>query len=246
RSRRGDLEDLFELLHELGQLNERELLERVEQLVSAELCHDVSPCWGFYSPRLGSGSGLLLLTQRVDRTGGGSGRCVEQICGSDRRGRHRARERRQQDLTALEVGELDDLFCGQGGAIEVAALDHQKRVCLGESTQALRHGDGVTVNESDGRRTLEVFVQRRDPRVVGGDLGQRVLHHGVFRVLTDAVAKLFELPHRQTAVLGQQNGGRVFELLRELGNRCVLLRHGHSLYMRDATRWWGIGLGPAV
>src|SRR6185437_10985657 len=39
RSGGGDLEGLLELLHELRQLDERELLERVEQLVGAELRH---------------------------------------------------------------------------------------------------------------------------------------------------------------------------------------------------------------
>src|SRR5262249_11220464 len=43
RDRRGglDVEDLFELLHELRELEEGHLLERVEQLVGAELRHDV-------------------------------------------------------------------------------------------------------------------------------------------------------------------------------------------------------------
>src|SRR3954468_20019610 len=46
----GDLEGLLELLHELAQFDERELLERVEQLVSRQLCHDslLSVCG--YSP----------------------------------------------------------------------------------------------------------------------------------------------------------------------------------------------------
>src|SRR5918993_3054639 len=48
----GDLEGLLELLDAVGQLDERELLERVEQLLSGELCHDVSPCLGFSSPGL--------------------------------------------------------------------------------------------------------------------------------------------------------------------------------------------------
>ena len=35
----GDLEGLLELLHEVGQLEEGHLLERVEQLVGGELRH---------------------------------------------------------------------------------------------------------------------------------------------------------------------------------------------------------------
>ena len=36
---RGDVEGLLELLHELRELDQRHLLERVEQLVGAELRH---------------------------------------------------------------------------------------------------------------------------------------------------------------------------------------------------------------
>src|SRR5690606_2230840 len=48
RSRSRDVEGLLEGLHELAELDEGELLERVEQLLGAELRHDVSPVgWGF-------------------------------------------------------------------------------------------------------------------------------------------------------------------------------------------------------
>src|SRR5690606_29793071 len=47
RSRSRDVEGLLEGLHELAELDEGELLERVEQLLGAELRHDVSPVgWG--------------------------------------------------------------------------------------------------------------------------------------------------------------------------------------------------------
>ena len=42
----GDVEGLLERLHELAELDEGELLERVEQLLGAELCHDDSPYSG--------------------------------------------------------------------------------------------------------------------------------------------------------------------------------------------------------
>src|SRR5215211_2157167 len=41
----GDLEGLLELLHEVGQLEQRHLLERVEQLRGGQLGHDLS-FWG--------------------------------------------------------------------------------------------------------------------------------------------------------------------------------------------------------
>ena len=37
---------------------------------------------------------------------------------------------------------------------------------------------------------------------------------------------LIELSNSETAVLGQQNGGRALEQFRELGNRGFLVRHG--------------------
>ena len=43
RSGRGDAEGLLELLHELGELDEGHLLERVEEVVGAELRHGGGP-----------------------------------------------------------------------------------------------------------------------------------------------------------------------------------------------------------
>src|SRR5262249_41658481 len=48
RGRGLDVERLLESLHELGQLKEGHLLERVEQVSAAELCHDRFP--SFLSP----------------------------------------------------------------------------------------------------------------------------------------------------------------------------------------------------
>src|SRR4051812_25332705 len=45
RGSSGDLEGLLELLHEVGQLEQRHLLERVEQLRGGQLGHDLS-FWG--------------------------------------------------------------------------------------------------------------------------------------------------------------------------------------------------------
>ena len=125
---------------------------------------------------------------------------------------------------------------GQGLAIEIAALDHEERVRLGEVTQCLRDGDRVTVHEGDRGRTDEVVVERRDAGVVRRDLGQRVLHHGVARVLTDGLAQRLELGNSEAAVFGQQNGGRALEQVREFGNRGFLVRHGHSLCLQRAPR----------
>src|SRR5690349_17645738 len=52
RSGRGDLELLFELLHEVGELDEGELGERLEQVFGAELRHDgsLSNCVAMCAP----------------------------------------------------------------------------------------------------------------------------------------------------------------------------------------------------
>src|SRR3954452_14390241 len=90
-----------------------------------------------------SGRGLLLLAQRVDRADGLRRKRVEDVCRLGQRGLHRTGELRQQDFTALEVGELVDLVRAQGVPVEETALDHEKRVCLGEGTETLRDGDRV-------------------------------------------------------------------------------------------------------
>jgi hypothetical protein len=45
-------------------------------------------------------------------------------------------------------------------------------------------------------------------------------------VFTDVTAQLLELCNRETAVLGEQNGARVTDSLRNLGDGCFLVRHG--------------------
>ncbi|OEI68568.1 Uncharacterized protein Cus16_1661 [Curtobacterium sp. ER1/6] len=82
------------------------------------------------------------------------------------------------------------------------------------------------MDEGESGRTGELVVERRDAGVVRRDLGQRVLHHGVRGVLTDRVAELLELRDRETAVLGEQDGVRALECIRELGDRSFLVRHG--------------------
>src|SRR5690606_39108167 len=47
RSSGGDLEGLLELLHELGELDEGELLESLDELVGGELRHGWRPSWLF-------------------------------------------------------------------------------------------------------------------------------------------------------------------------------------------------------
>src|SRR5665647_3141636 len=91
--------------------------------------------------------GLLLLTQRVDGANSLRQWCVEQICGSEQRGLEGAGQLGQQHLTGLEVGELAYLCGGERVTVEVTALNHQERVCLGKGTQGLRDGDRVTVHE---------------------------------------------------------------------------------------------------
>src|SRR5690606_8896047 len=110
---------------------------------------------------------VLLLLQRTEAASGLGGQSVEQLCSTDQSSLHSAGGLRQQHLAALEIGKLAYLSGGQGLAIEIASLDHQKRVCLGEVTQSLRDGDSVTVHECECRRAVELVVKRSDSSLVG-------------------------------------------------------------------------------
>src|SRR5690606_17155457 len=140
----------------------------------------------------------------------------------------------EQNLAGLEVRELLDLVGGHRLAVKDTALDDEIRVVLGEVTKTLRRLHRVTGDEGDCRRTVEQVVQRRDPGLVGRNLGQRVLHHGVLGVLTERTAQLLELSHGETAVLGQHGSAGVAELVRQLGHCGSLVgpRHRASASFR--------------
>src|SRR5690606_31095524 len=140
---------------------------------------------------------------------------VEHVGGTEQRSLEGAGKLAQQHLPRLELGQLGDLGSRQRVTVEVTALDDQQRVCLGEVAQTLRDGDGVAVYEGNRGRADKFVIERRNACLVCRNLGQRVLHHGVRRVLTDARAQLTELADREPAVLGEQNGGRVTEQFRK-------------------------------
>ena len=173
--------------------------------------------------------GLELGAQRLDRAGGLGQRRLEQRSGTGQRRLHRAGELGQQDLARLEVGEPGRARSAASGApSSTPPLMTSSGMCLGEVTQALRRLDRVALDEGDGRRTDEQVVERVDPGVARGDLGQRVLHHGVRRDVTERRAQLGELGDGETAVLGQHGALRAAELVRELGDGCCLVGPGHG------------------
>jgi hypothetical protein len=108
------------------------------------------------------------------------------------------------------------------------ALDDEGRVRLGKVTQTLGRLDHVTVDERDGGRPGEQVVEALDARLGGGDLGQRVLDHGVVCVLTESTPQFLQLLHGETAVLGQHSTCGLLELLHESGDVGCLVgpRHG--------------------
>src|SRR5689334_4266099 len=108
---------------------------------------------------------------------------------------HRTCELREENLTRLQVSELADLVRAEWLAVEHSTLDDEKGIRLGEVTQPLGRNHCIALDEGDGRRTLEQRVERLDTRVLGRDLGQRVLHHGVVHVVTERTAQIPQLRH---------------------------------------------------
>src|SRR3569833_80153 len=253
--RRGglDVEGLFVLLLELRQLEEGHLLERVEELVGAELRHVVScslavgPLGGLVQRSVTTAGSTLVgcfggrLCRRLATLALALGpEGLRQLRGLDRQGvedgggiahrrLHRARELREENLARLEGGELGDLLGRQRLAVDDTALDYQIRVGLGEVTQALGGLDHVAADERDRRRTLEQLLQFVGaPGLASRGLGQRVLHHGEPCILTEGAAQLTELCHGEPAVLGQHGTARALERILELGDRCRLVRPRHG------------------
>ena len=121
-----------------------------------------------------------------------------------------------------------DTLGAQLSAVHRAGLQHEGGVVLSKITQGLGSLNGLAGDESDGRGTLEVLSQEVETDLLGGQARQRVLCHGVGRVLAQAATQLLQLADGQAAVLGQQDSVGCAEALHELGNCCHLvgLRHG--------------------
>ena len=171
---------------------------------------------------------LGLGLQRTRETGDLGDRGVEQVDGLGQRGEHGARQLAQQHLARLEVGQLGDLGSVEGLAVQDTALDDKSGVCLGKVTQTLGGLDHVSIDEGDGGRAGQQVVEAFDPRLGGGDLGERVLDHGVAGVLAEGAPQVLQLLHGETAVLGQHSAGGIVERVNDLRNGGSLLwpRHG--------------------
>ena len=171
---------------------------------------------------------LGLRLQRTRETGGLGQRGVEQVDGLAERGQHRAGQLAHEDLARLEVGQLGDLRRVESLAVDVATLDHEGGVRLGKVTQTLRRLDHVAGDEGDSGRADEQVVEAGDARLLGGELGQRVLDHGVVGVLAERAPQVLQLLHGETAVLGQHGTRGILERLHDLrdGGCLVWPRHG--------------------
>src|SRR4051794_30846823 len=153
---------------------------------------------------------------------------VEQVDGLAQRSEHRARQLAQENLAGLEIGQLGDLLGVHRGTVDKTTLDDEGGIRLGKVTQALRYLDQVAVDEGDGGRTGEQVVEPVDARLLGGDLGQRVLDHGVVGVLAEGSPQFLQLLHGETAVLGQHSARGFVERVDDLRDGCCLVwpRHG--------------------
>src|SRR4051812_47328692 len=171
---------------------------------------------------------LGLRLQRTREAGGLGERRVEQVDGLAERREHRAGQLAQEHLAGLEVGQLGHLRRVEGLAVQDAALDDKGGVRLGKVTQTLGRLDHVAVDEGDRGRTGQQVVEAVDAHLGGGDLGQRVLDHGVVGVRTEGAPQVLQLLHGETAVLGQHGTGAVVERLNDLRDGRLLLCPGHG------------------
>src|SRR5690349_14655909 len=152
----------------------------------------------------------------------------EQAGGLGQVGLHRAGQLGQQHLARLQVGDLLDLGDGQRATVHVAALDDQRFVVLGELLQRLGGVDSLAPDERDRGRTDEQFVEPVDARLRRGPLDQRALGDRIGGGVTERSAQILEVGDGQSAVLGDQGGRRILELLGDVGNRGGLFSLGHA------------------
>ena len=155
-------------------------------------------------------------------------RSVEQTGGLGQIGLHCAGQLGQQHLARLQVGDGLDLGDGYRATVHVAALDDERLVVLGELLDRLGGIDSLALDERDRGRADEQLVETLDARFRRGTLHQRVLGDRIGSGVTERSAQVFEVGHRQPAVLGDERRRRVLELLGDVGNRGGLFSLGHA------------------
>ena len=173
RSGGGDLEGLLELLHELGELEQGQFLERVEQFVSGQLCHGVvlPDCY-------------LAVVIRLSRCelGGLSGASAARRLGPRRR---REPRRRLGGSFGGSFGGLLLLQCrGQPGDLRRGSVEQRRRPWSGcafiapaslASSTSRRLQVGDLLDLGDGQRAAVHVAALDDQRlVVLGELLDRL------------------------------------------------------------------------
>src|SRR5659263_140134 len=242
----GDLERLLELLHELGEFDEGELLESLDELVGGELRHGGIPSCGSATRvalclcRGRSGLGSLLLAQGFDGAHGLRGGRSEDVGSLEQGGLEDPGSLGKQNVTGLELGKLEDFVGRECPAFEDATLDDELRIRLGEVLERLGRHRRLTADEGQGDRANEQLGDPTDACLLGRDGRKSVLRHGVGRGSAERTAQLLELADAQAAVLGQQDSGRLAEQVREFGNRGCLVGPRHGL----SFRWVALVKGP--
>ena len=123
----------------------------------------------------------------------------------------------------------------QGVAVHQAALERQQVGLAPEGRERLRRkGDvaAVRAHERERGRSLQHLLQRLRPRLVGGALGQRVLHDPEARArLGQPRAQLGGLRHRDPSVVDGEHRLRLLDLAGHLldGRRFLFSVHLVSL-----------------
>ena len=121
-----------------------------------------------------------------------------------------------QDLARGKTGERSDLIGRKRLAVHHAALELEQVGLAPEIGQSLRgqgHVAAVGGHEREGRGAVEHLLERVGARLVGSQLGQRVLDHAKTRAgVVEPRAQLGRLGHRDPAVVDGEDRLRILDL----------------------------------
>ena len=159
----------------------------------------------------GSGTFLLLADLVNDECQRGNG-CEES-----------AEHLSNESILAGKLAEALELFNGQDGTFNKAALDFQNvLVLLGKFADDASRSNGIISGAGEGSGTVENLIELVIACLVGGETGQSVLDNGVFYAcFTELIAKLGILCDSDALIVNKDSGGRSLQLVGQCINDCL-------------------------